>query len=314
MHLSRQISLRSKRLHRGASVCFLLLLAADLCAYQEQSAGAEREAARLNNLGTALMSQQLLAPAAEKFSSAYELAPNLTIAKVNQGIALLYLQQLPEAQKALELAAAKTPGDPHAWYALGLLYHNQNEPQKAAAALQKVLAIDPSDPDTLYLLGSLQMELHDLSAAVADFQKALKVDPQHASAQFGLARALQRQGKVDEARAALGRFQHITSSHLGSPMSHIYGDEGKYGRVEDAADADAKVAAMIPVAFTEAWRSTPSTAAGARSVVSLFRQSQWCWRSNDRLNLFLAEACQVRRRPLAERDSSAVTGWLRSAL
>ena len=116
MHLSRQSSLRSKRLNRGASVCFLLLLAADLCAYQEQSAGAEREAARLNNLGTALMSQQLLAPAAEKFSSAYELAPNLTVAKVNQGIALLYLQQLPEAQKALELAAAKSPGDGCKWH------------------------------------------------------------------------------------------------------------------------------------------------------------------------------------------------------
>ena len=43
--------------------------------------------------------------------------------------------------------------------------------------------------------------------AVADFQKVLKVDPQHASAQFGLALApCNGKGKVDEARAALGRF------------------------------------------------------------------------------------------------------------
>jgi tetratricopeptide (TPR) repeat protein len=241
----------------AAAICILLFLAGDLRAYQKQDV--EREAARLNNLGTALMTQQQLAPAAEKFSSAYELAPSLTIARVNQGIALLYLQQLPEAKKALESATAKSPGDPHAWYALALLYHNQNEPQKAVDALKKVLAIDPSDPDTLYLLGSLEMELHDLPASVENFQKALRVDPLHASAQFGLARALQRQGKVDEARVALERFQHITASHLGSPMSHIYGDEGKYGRVEDAVATDSKVAAMIPVVFEEAWRSAPST-------------------------------------------------------
>ena len=153
MHLSPPSSLHSKWLNRAASVCFLLLLTANLSAYQEQGASTEREAARLNNLGTALMSQQLLAPAAEKFSSAYELAPNLTVAKVNQGIALLYLQQLPEAQKALELAAAKSPGDPHVWYALGLLYHNQNEPQKAAAALQKVLAIRSIRPGHSLPLG-----------------------------------------------------------------------------------------------------------------------------------------------------------------
>jgi tetratricopeptide (TPR) repeat protein len=227
---------------------------------QKQNADKQREAARLNNLGTSLLSQQQLAAAAEKFSSANELAPNLSVAKVNQGIALLYLQQLPEAQKALELATAQTPGDPHAWYALGLLYHNQNEPKKAIDAFNKVLANDPTDPDTLYLLGSLQMELHDLTAAITSFQKALKADPLHASSEFGLARALQREGKVDEARAALARFQHIISDRLGSPMSHVYGDEGKYGRAEDAAIEDSKVGAMIPVVFKELWRSAPPAA------------------------------------------------------
>jgi tetratricopeptide (TPR) repeat protein len=264
MHSSWQNSLRFDWLVGCVTACLLFFFVGDLHAFQNQNADAGREAARLNNIGTALMSQQQLESAAEKFSEAYQLASSLSLAKTNQGIAMLYLQRLPEAQKALELATAQSPNDPHAWYALALLYRNQNESLKAVEALKKVLAIDPFDADTLYLLGSLQMELHDLPASVAEFQKALKINPLHASAQFGLARALQREGKVDEARVALDRFQHIATAKLGAPMSHIYGDEGKYGRVEDASIEDPKVAAMIPVVFTEEWRSAaPAVNVGA---------------------------------------------------
>jgi tetratricopeptide (TPR) repeat protein len=282
MYLRRQSSLRFDWLAGVASACFLFFSVGDLHAFQRQNADREREAARLNNLGTALMSQQQLERAEQKFSDAYQLNSKLTVAKANQGIALLYLRHLPEAQAALELATAKAPSDPHAWYALGLLHHNQNESQKAVDAFKKVLTIDPSDADTLYLLGSLQMELHDLPAAVTEFQKALQIDPLHASSEFGLARALQREGKVDEARVALKRFQHITSAKLGSPMSHVYGDEGRYGRVEDAATKDPKVAAMIPVVFTEAWRSgataaraaTPPTSSAGACLIDLQNNGQ----------------------------------------
>ena len=57
----------------------------------------EVEAARLNNIGTALMGQQLLDRAATTFAEAAKADPKLTLAKVNEGIALLYLQRLPEA-------------------------------------------------------------------------------------------------------------------------------------------------------------------------------------------------------------------------
>ena len=138
------------------------------------------------------MNQQQLEGAAQKFSTAYQLAPTLTKAKVNQGIALLYLQRLPEAEAALTLAISKAPTDPYAWYSLALLYHDQNDTKKAIGAFEKVLTIDPADPDTLYMLGSSQLEARDFPAAVAEFQKALEINPQHASSQYGLARALQR--------------------------------------------------------------------------------------------------------------------------
>src|SRR5260370_5940240 len=145
MYLRRQSSLHFDWLPGVVSACFLFFSVGDLHAFQRQNADREREAARLNNLGTALMSQQQLERAEQKFSDAYQLNSKLTVAKSNQGIALLYLRHLPEAQAALELATAKAPSDPHAWYALGLLHHNQNESQKAVDAFKKVLTIYPSD-------------------------------------------------------------------------------------------------------------------------------------------------------------------------
>ncbi len=65
----------------------------------------QSEAIRINNIGTALMNQQLLEKAIDKFDEAYRLDPSLTVAELNKGIALLYLQRLPEATTALQRAA-----------------------------------------------------------------------------------------------------------------------------------------------------------------------------------------------------------------
>jgi tetratricopeptide (TPR) repeat protein len=135
-------------------------------------ANASREAARLNNLGTALMNQQLLERAAAAFSGAAKSDPHLAAAQINEGIAYLYLQKLPEAQQALDSATRAAPVDPHGWYALGLLERTENRSEKALEAFQKVITIDPADPDAYYMAGSVEVDLNDSTAAEADFRKA----------------------------------------------------------------------------------------------------------------------------------------------
>ena len=51
------------------------------------------EAARLNNLGTAYMNQQLFEKALKSFEAAAALDPNQHIAQLNRGIALLNLDR-----------------------------------------------------------------------------------------------------------------------------------------------------------------------------------------------------------------------------
>ena len=225
----------------------------------QQQKPAAIEAARLNNLGTALMGQQFLDRAVSTFAEAAKVDPSLTLARINQGIALLYLQKSTQAEPLLEAAATEDPKDPHAWYALGLLYRNQNQSQKALDAFHKVAALKPNDPDTHYMIASVYFEINDLPQSKAEYQKALDLDPHHASAIFGLARELRREGDAAGAQQALARFQHINSAKLGTPLSHNYGEEGIYARVEDAAFAPTRVEPMIPVTFRESWHSDPAT-------------------------------------------------------
>jgi len=220
-------------------------------------AAARQQAATLNNVGTSLMGQQLLQKAEEKFDAAYKADPTLSLAETNKGIALLYLQKLPEAKAALEHSAQQAPNDPHTWYVLGLLYRSQNQLQDGIKAFQRVVALAPANADSHYFLGSFQFELHDLPASVAEYQEALKLNPLHASAEFGMARALQRQGKTAEARAAFDRFKEITTAKLATPFSHNYGEEGSLGTTEDAPGGALKAPPMIPVTFSTAW-STPA--------------------------------------------------------
>jgi Flp pilus assembly protein TadD len=220
------------------------------------------EAARLNNLGTALVDQQFLDKAVAAFVEAEKTDPGLAVAKVNQGIALLYLERLPEAETVLQAAAVAAPKDPHVWYALGLLYRAENRSKQALEAFQKVVAIDPNDADTHYMAASVELALNDLPAAAAEYRKALAINPHHASALFGLARVERRLGDMDGAQKVLADFQHVGAAKLGAPLSHTYGDEGRYAHVEDAVLAPAGVGAMIPVTFAESWRSKEVGLAG----------------------------------------------------
>lgn len=214
-----------------------------------------QRARELNNLGTALVNQQLLKPASEKFAEAYRLDPKMTTALTNQGIALFYLGQTAPAEQILLQSAKQNPRDPYTWYVLGLLYQSRGESAKAAAEFKRVLAISPNDPDTLYSLGSAEVRLHHLNLGIADFRKALKQNPLHASAEYGLATALRMAGKVPEAMVHFHRFEKMLQEKVASPLSHNYGEEGKYSKVQSILPPGPLVGPMIPITFT---RQTPA--------------------------------------------------------
>jgi tetratricopeptide (TPR) repeat protein len=206
---------------------------------------------RLNNLGTAYMNQQQFEHALLLFRQATQADPTLRVARLNQGIALLNLQHEDDARKLLLAAVQRDPDTVHAWYNLGLLYKGKGRIQPAIDAFTRVTKLAPTDAHTFYFLGTLQSQAGDPTAAVAAFEQALRLDPYHASAEFGIARAYQQAGQQEQARRHLARFQHLTQTKLGVPMSLVYGDQGPLSLAVPATTAQPVVSAMIAMRFTD---------------------------------------------------------------
>ena len=207
----------------------------------------DAEAVRLNNRGVAQMGQQFTERAADSFAAAFKKDPKLAQAAVNEGIALLTLQRIDEAKKALEQGIALNPDSAQAWYNLGLAEHAGNELEPALASFQSAVKLDPRDVDSIYFEGVCYQEMKQFDKAIATLEHALEVNPLHASAEFALARALQRSGHTPEAKVHFQRFQHLANTKISSPIGLSYGEQGHYSTVTPIVEPETGRREMIPV-------------------------------------------------------------------
>jgi tetratricopeptide (TPR) repeat protein len=243
----------------------LLAAALSLIAASSDKKSDPIAAARLNNLGCAYMNQQLFEKGLKFFEDAAAADPNLRVAKINQGIALLALAKVDAAKAVLEeatKASESQKNDPHVWYALGMLDKNSSNPEASVEDFKHVITIDDSDADTWYFLGTAYSQLKQFPQAIDAFEHALKLNPLHASAQFGLSRAYQQSGDTPHAREHLARFQYVTQNKLGSAMSLAYGEQGKYSLAEESQAATVKVPPQIPVKFVDVTKEAGLAAGG----------------------------------------------------
>ncbi|HKF46552.1 MAG TPA: FG-GAP-like repeat-containing protein [Terracidiphilus sp.] len=217
---------------------------------QVSHADAHDEAVKLNNRGVAQMGQQFTDKAAASFAEAMKTDPALAQAAINEGIALLTLQKLDAAKVALKKAIALDPKSPQAWYNLGLAQHADNELDDALKSFQQAVQLDPRDADSYYFEGVCYSEQKDYDKAIAVLPKALEVNPLHASAEFALARALQRSGKTQDARDHFKRFQHLTSTKISAAIGLAYGEQGHYSTAMPIEEREPSRKAMIPVKLT----------------------------------------------------------------
>src|SRR5215472_17298600 len=242
----------------SAAVLFILTAAMRLrsnAAYAEQERPAApakpnpADAFRFNALGVAYMNQQRPADAQKYFEQSLAADPDFAVARMNLGVALLGQQKLEAARDELAKAAEQLPNDAYAWYNLGLAYKDVGDAEKGIAAFKHVTKVRPDEADAYYFVGYLSTQEQKYDDAIAAFQKGVALNPVHASAEFGLARALQRKGDTAAAREHLARFQKITTEHLGTPFGAGYGDQGKYSLAELPPSTAAEVPAEIHVNF-----------------------------------------------------------------
>ena len=217
----------------------------------EESSGENSyaEITRENNFGVALMNRQQFEAALEKFTRACIMDPQSDVGCTNMGIALLNMQKFDEARTILEKSAQRRPRNPVPWFNLGLIEKAEGNPQAAIADFQKAAELDPNDADSQYFIGQMYAQQQQNEKAIPAFQNALKINPFHLSAEFGLAQALMRTGRTDEAKEHLDRFKHMNEEKLGKPISLTYGEQGKYSLAQQMAPIPEAVPAAMSVRF-----------------------------------------------------------------
>src|SRR3954453_12698284 len=228
------------------------------------------EAVRLNNRGVAQMGQQFTEKAAESFAAAFKKDPKMAQAKVNEGIALMTLQKLDDAKQAFQTALKLDPNSAQAWYNLGLAQHAGNELDPALDSFQHAVKLDPRDVDSWYFVGVCYGEMKQFDKAIETFHKALAVNPLHASAEFQLARALQRSGNTAEAKEHFKIFQHLTSTKISAAIGLAYGEQGHYSTVTPIEEPETGRKPMIAMKLvSEPVGGSPMQAKGSGGACML---------------------------------------------
>jgi len=192
------------------------------------------------NKGVALMEQYKSVDAVKEFEEVVRLAPDWITGRLNLGIALLNTQKnedLIRAEKELKWVIERTPDNPYAHYALGMLFRHIGLFDDAIVQFQEVLKIDPEDADAHYQVGFLMMK-KDPVAARLHFEKTLAKKSHHEKATLNLQRLLMRAGEKQRAQEMLKRYQMLKShmtlkSPSGSGISYgmKYGEMGRYAEV-----------------------------------------------------------------------------------
>jgi superkiller protein 3 len=183
---------------------------------------AREEAYRANNLGVALLEQFKPKEAADAFRRALQLEPGLALARINLGIALFNMPDLPAAQKELQAAIAAAPSAPQPHYVLGLAAKTQNKPEEAIASFQKVLQIDKQDVGANVNLGQLYAQQRKYPEAIAVLRTAVAMEPYNATALYNLGTSLIRSGQREEGQKVVAQFQELRNRGTGTTIVNNY--------------------------------------------------------------------------------------------
>ena len=237
----------------------------------QSKANVREDAYRANNLGVALLEQFKHKEAADAFRRALQLDPGLVLARINFGIALFNVPDLPAAQKEFRAAIAAAPSAPQPHYLLGLAAKTQNKPEEAIAAFQKVLAVDPNDVGANVNVGQLYAQQRKYPEAIAALRLAVTAEPYNATALYNLGTALIRSGQREEGQKVIAQFQELRQRGTGTTLGTNYLEQGRYAEAVASTGAEpGLVDKRIPeVVFTDATANVlPARAAPAEEAAS----------------------------------------------
>ena len=167
------------------------------------------------NLGWLLTELKQTERAREAFGRALALNPGY--GRAHAGMAGLHAEERGDYDKAIEayrLALSAEPDNPAYLYDMGWAYYRKGMTDRALEILTRASVLSPDDPAGRAKLGWARLRLKDYRAATEEFQQALRLQPTYAFARFGLARALQAEGRNDSAMVEYKRAWRESKNDL----------------------------------------------------------------------------------------------------
>jgi predicted O-linked N-acetylglucosamine transferase (SPINDLY family) len=187
--------------------------AAAIVAYRGALAAGSQHPGLLNNLGLALQEQGALAEAAECFTSAGELEPDLAAAHANLGDVRRLQHRFADAVAAYSRAVAIDPNVARVWQNLGVCQHRIGAFEQARASFERALALDPDAPEILVSLAASLTAEERYGEALPLLMRALRLQPDFAAAHTALLYVQQHTCAWDELEQNIERVRTL----LGKP-------------------------------------------------------------------------------------------------
>jgi Flp pilus assembly protein TadD len=155
------------------------------------------------------------ANAQASFSEASSLKPDWNLPLLALGVSELESGNAAQAAAMFEKARTANPRDARAWYLYALALSKESNQTSgttrasAIAALRKAIALDRNDASSHALLGHFELLAGNSEAALHEWEIALKLDPRNATALYQLALLYRKQGRTEDGRRLLQRFQQV---------------------------------------------------------------------------------------------------------
>jgi len=168
-------------------------------AYQDATQRAPAQAIPFLNLGLLLRTEQKIDRAVDCFRTASTLDPYLSQGWFSLGETLLVEGRAAESLGPLRRACELSPNSAAGYLCLADALQLTGSREQAVEAYRRGLATEPEHAEAWYGLGHVQLELEEPAAAVASLEQCIKRSPNNLKARLDLGRALFDLGCIDDA-------------------------------------------------------------------------------------------------------------------
>lgn len=156
-----------------------------------------------------LMHQDLASEAAKQAKLALEIDPKIAGPHFLLGEVAIYQADIEGAIADLKKEIEINPSFAMAHYRLGDAYTREERWDEAQGPLERSVWLNPNYSGPYILLGKVYLKQKQLANAEGVLRHALQLDPQNPTAHYILGQALMQDGKTEDGKKELARWQEL---------------------------------------------------------------------------------------------------------